>query len=224
MSTRIVTCVVTAATASVIIASVAKQLGAWCGWFRDANRLAVVGGLSLANLLIVCCLSCALAYRLRRDENNTQRDWIVWLLIGGGCFFLFVDSTLGINEWLETTFEQLAGLSSTGWTHRIDDGLIALAGLVGIGAAIYWRDALLRCRKSAQLYCAAILLLCAMMLLDLSTDSLDRVTPEFGSMGFTKLTRGAIELGEDVLMLIGQALLVVATFTAFQAAGRRPNA
>ena len=94
--------------------------------------------------------------------------------------------------------------------------------MIGIGAICYWRTAFSRTRESALLFGTAVVLLSAMMLLDLTTDQLDLLIPDFGQTEFTKLTRGAIELLEDTLMLTGEALLIIGTFIAFQASGRKP--
>ncbi len=155
-----------------------------------------------------------------RSKENAARDWFVWLLISVGFLVLFADSTLGVSEWIETGIERLAGFSNTGWTCNLDDLLVAIGGIIGIGAIVYWRHALARSRHTAALYFAAIALLSAMMLLDLSTDHLASAPPEPGQARLGKLVRGGIELVEDGLMLSGEALLVVGTFIACQSAGQ----
>jgi hypothetical protein len=221
LNAKLVIVVTVTTTVAVIIASVTKQLGSWLGWFRDADRLAIVSGLSQTNLLLVSILSLGIAFRRLRRHDDKARDWFVWLLISVGTLFLFADSALGVNEWIETKFERILGISDTRWTRRIDDGLIAIGGMIGIGAICYWRTAFSETRESALLFGTAVVLLSAMMLLDLTTDQLDLLMPDFGQTEFTKRTRGAIELLEDTLMLIGEALLVIGTFIAFQASGRR---
>ena len=222
LNAKLIIFVTVTTTAAVIIASITKQLGSWLGWFHDADRLAIVSGLSQTNLLLVSILSLGVAFRRLRRQDDKARYWFVWLLISVGMLFLFTDSALGVNEWIETKFERVLGISDTRWTRRIDDGLIAIGGMIGIGAIYFWRAAFSRTRESASLFGMAAVLLSAMMLLDLTNGQLDLLMPDFGQTELTRLTRGAIELLEDTLMLIGEALLIIGTFIAFQASGRRP--
>ena len=212
VNAKTLTVVTVTATAVVIIASATKLLGSSLGWVQDVDRLGIVSGLSLTNLLLISLLSLGVTYRRIRGHTCKIRDWFDWLIIGIGTLYLFADNVLGVNEWIETKVERGLGITDTRWTQHIDDVLIAFGGMIGISVIIYCRRAFSRPGESASLFGTAIVLLSAMMLLDLSTDQLAHVVPEFGHTELTKLARGAIELLEDTLMLVGEAMLVVGTF------------
>lgn len=58
---------------------------------------------------------------------------VVWAIIASGFLFLAADEVLRIHENLDQLIHYVFGLKETNLTDRIDDLIVGMYGLVGIG-------------------------------------------------------------------------------------------
>lgn len=81
-------------------------------------------------------------FRIRRQRLETGAPvgaTLIWLLIGAGFVFLAFDEALAIHEKLDELMHSLGGFEETSATDRIDDVIILVYGLIGLGALVMWR-------------------------------------------------------------------------------------
>ncbi len=98
--------------------------------------------LSAVQLLVVSMLSYKI-YQARgmMGRSSFWRDpSVVWAIIASGFLFLAADEVLRIHENLDKLIHYVFGLKETNLTDRIDDLIVGMYGLVGIGVLIAYRD------------------------------------------------------------------------------------
>jgi hypothetical protein len=169
---------------------------------------------SLAQLISTGLLSCCVAVH-RSFRNEDRRRWPFWLLIGLGFLYLAGESVWRVNERIETRIEKLAHLSDESWSRGIDDMLLMLAGMVGVGVlAYYWRE-LASLRRARSLYAAGFAVLFLMSFWDLTMGQRMTIASALGippaTLGTTPFAYSMLELFEDALMLMGEGLFLMAS-------------
>ncbi|MDP0490809.1 MAG: hypothetical protein Q7Q71_07160 [Verrucomicrobiota bacterium JB023] len=78
----------------------------------------------------------------RRSEEKAlwKSPAFVWVLITSGFLFLAADELLALHEMADGLIHDSLGLTETGLTDRIDDAIIGLFGLIGLGVLVLYRS------------------------------------------------------------------------------------
>ena len=97
----------------------------------------------------------------------------IWFIVFLGFLFLTADEVLKIHENLDKSIHDLFGLEQTGLTDRIDDLLVGLYGVIGLGVLYVFRGELRRYREALPFFVAGFVLLFTMVGFDLLTNQDD---------------------------------------------------
>jgi len=136
-------------------------------------------------------------------EPNT-----VWWLIAIGFVFLAADELLKIHESIDTLIHYVFDLEKTAITDRIDDILVGIYGLVGIGVLIVYRKELKPFGEAILYLVAGFTLMFAMVALDVITNKKDILVLFFQRDTATVL-RSWLSLVEDSLKMLAEAFFLL---------------
>lgn len=145
---------------------------------------------------------CREVFRIRRVR--------LWLLLTIGFAFLAIDEGGKVHENIDRTIHKVFRIEETALSDRLDDLLIGLYGVIGLGVLYAYRDELRHYRSARRYVVAAFVLLFVMVGLDLAInrpDLLTRVTGDEESATAWKLRLGVPEEG---LKLLGEMMFLFA--------------
>lgn len=128
--------------------------------------------LSFLQLLVIAALTLSILYLRKHDLQLKfwQAPAIVWAVIGLGFMALAFDEKFLVHENIDFYIHRILDLSETGWTDKIDDFLIGVYGLVGIGTVYVYRQELKKYRHAMPLLIIGFVLLFTTISLDASTN------------------------------------------------------
>lgn len=135
-----------AGVAALLLLAVGLGLGqSQLDWQFRESGIVTYGSVLLLGL--ISWTSFAIG-KLRRDrDRQLLRDpRAVWIAIGVGFAFLALDDLAQIHENLDKLIHSLAGARTTALTDRLDDLIIAVYGLAGLGVLWLCRSELCRFR------------------------------------------------------------------------------
>ena len=164
-----------------------------------------------------------LSYRILqiRKVERRQSLWrapsTVWGIISLGFLFLAADDFFKIHENIDRLIHTLFNLQETGLTDRIDDGLIGLYALVGIGVLIIYRNELKTYRKALPFFSSGFILLFITIALDLLTNRNDIFPLFFGPTQAAALYVW-LSHAENSLQVFAEAFFIGAFYTIWQTA------
>ena len=137
-----------------------------------------------------------------------------------GFLFLAADDLFLIHEDMDRRIRFAFNLAETGLTDRIDDLLIGLYGVVGIGVLVAYREEWRPYRQARPLLSWGFVLLFLMVALDLLTNRDDIL-----SLVFTAERAAVLRIWlshiEDSLKIFAEALFLVAFYSVWQNVQRR---
>ncbi len=98
--------------------------------------------LSVFQLLMISWLSFKVfkARSVTRKGSFWRDSSVVWWVISLGFLYLAADEHFKFHERIDRQIHNVFNLQETGFTDRIDDLLVGLYGLVGIGVLIIYRN------------------------------------------------------------------------------------
>lgn len=84
-------------------------------------------------------------YKIRRADPSytTSNQTIIWAIISVGFAFLACDDALEIHENIDKLIHRIAGMTETALSDRIDDVLILVYGILGVGALYKFKNEIL---------------------------------------------------------------------------------
>ncbi|MFW2440136.1 MAG: hypothetical protein ACN4GR_12265 [Arenicellales bacterium] len=140
--------------------------------FREGGFITI---LSVIQLLAISFLSFKifLARDVTRVRSLLKKPSILWAIIGLGFLFLAADEYFLIHENIDRLTHHVFNLQETGLTDRIDDILVGLYGLAGIGVLIAYREELKMYRETFKFFIIGFVLLFTMVALDILTNRED---------------------------------------------------
>ena len=98
--------------------------------FGEGGLVTWVSG---TQLLVISWLSYYL-YKIRKKTTTDKtKNFNIWLILSFGFFFLFTDEIFMIHESLDKNFHMFFNIMETPLSDRIDDVIIAIYALIGIG-------------------------------------------------------------------------------------------
>ncbi|WP_319548238.1 hypothetical protein [Desulfogranum marinum] len=106
--------------------------------------------LSVFQLLVIGWLSYNIfrTQRIQRRSSLWRDSSFVWLIIALGFLFLAVDELFLVHENIDYFIHDVFNMEETALTDRIDDFLVGLYGLAGIGVLFVFRDELKAYRET----------------------------------------------------------------------------
>ena len=190
------------------------------GWILQAepDALFAEGGvvtfLSAGHLI----LTGWLLYRVAKVRSAAKASRI-WSLMALGFIYLAFDETLKLHEGIDDAAHYLLGWEPTDLTDRLDDMIVGLYGLLGLGLMAFYRNELKQYKSSLWFLFVGMLFLYLMVALDtlinrdnllilvLETNQISRAIPW-------------LEVCEEASKIISEAFLVIAAYEALRVARR----
>jgi hypothetical protein len=178
--------------------------------FQEGGSITI---LSVLQLLVMSWLSYS-TLRARR-ESPRRPLWreraAIWAIIALGFLFLAADEYFLIHENLDLLIHDAFNASETGLSDRIDDILVALYGLAGIGALILYRDELRLYRAARPFAVGGFCLLVVTVGLDALTNRND-ILPLFLERDLADPLHGWLLVVEDAVKILAEGLLISALY------------
>jgi len=180
---------------------------------NNFNEGGFITQLSVFQLLMISWLS----YKVFKARSVTRKGsfWrdssVVWWVISLGFLYLAADELYEFHERIDRQIHNVFNLQQTGFTDRIDDLLVGLYGLVGIGVLIIYRNEW-KIYKEARLFLiCGFFLFFAMVQLDVLTNRKDILTLFF-DMERAKFLNGLLRIIEDVFKVFSEGFFLLAFY------------
>lgn len=151
---------------------------------------------------------CHQVLKLRSPVGfNLKLPTAIWGLMSFGFYFLGLDELLRIHESLDHNIHDIFGMQETPLTDRIDDLLIALYGIIGIGMLYWFRKEINHFRFILPILSAGFACLFLMVILDAATNRSDLLELVFEKQ-LAKQLKDDIGVLEDSFKLIAGAFFL----------------
>ena len=179
--------------------------------------------LSGAQLLAISVI-CFLVFRIRNvgveKKFSLKNPAIVWGLMAAGFFFLMADEMFKIHESIDEMIHSAFSLKETGVTDRIDDVLILLYALIGIGVIWAYRREFLIMKAGLPFLFTGFVFLFLTIGFDLLTNRDDVLRALLGDADAGVLETWLVigEFAEEGTKILSEGFFVVAFYAALQAA------
>ncbi len=185
-------------------------------------------GISCFQLLLTAFFAARIFSVRRAAFTNAGRNWlsgpVLWLLISAGFVFLAADDAFKIHERLDGIIHSLFHLKQTALTDRLDDAIIALYGLIGIGVLWAFRHELRPMRVMLPPLIAGFAFLAANVFFDTLSDKEDILLRLVGDLRLAKRLQGWSDVGDGACTLMAEGLFAAAFYLGWKAVRREPAA
>lgn len=172
---------------------------------------------SALQLLTVGWLAFSI-FKARRDPVGSslwRSNAFLWALIACGFVFLAIDELLKLHERTDKAIHFLFNLRETALTDRIDDAIIGLYGLIGLGVLWYYRAEFKLFRPAIPYFVGGFILLFAMVAVDLFANAKD-IIPALVEKQQVKIVMSWLTALEESLKILGEAVFVLAFYRVFR--------
>ena len=177
------------------------------------TEASVITWLSFFQLLTIAYFSWK-TYKLRKEKSA-----ILWGLIAIGFLFLSIDEVARLHENMDRFIhKRIFHMKETALSDRIDDLIIGVYALFGIGTMWFFRDELKKYYKVIPYFAISFIFIFSMVIVELITNRFD-VLPYFISSH--SLAKSLYKLGkivEESLKLFAEGILVGAFYYCLQLA------
>jgi hypothetical protein len=164
-------------------------------------------------------------WRIRRRDTapSTKRSSVIWALLTIGFFFLALDELLELHESLDHVLHAVFNIEETGTTDRLDDLLVGLYGLAGLGVLYAFRAELRKYRTSLPYLIAGFVLLTVMVALDVLTNRPDILSELFDLPDSVRTVYVVFCVAEEAFKLLAEGSFVASAHAALQVARTAPG-
>gem|GEM_PF-2196821 len=177
-------------------------------------------GISCAQLLAVAWFAWCI-YRCRRAATGGLglfSPHLVWLLVASGFVFLTLDEGFELHEKLDRLIHAwVIHAKANPWTDRIDDALIAIYGLVGMGVMWKFRKEVLLLRRSLLL---PLILGFVSLFVSVGCDALSNGDELLhwmtGDLALAKVLNGWLSVGDGAFTLLAEGLFINAFYNGWK--------
>lgn len=119
--------------------------------------------------LIVTAMLAALVFGARHPAQQSFR-WressAIWMIMTVGFCFLAIDELLSVHEFIDISLHRTLGWQETPLSDRLDDLLLGLYALIGLGVLYVYREELHRYRQTRPFFAWGFALFFLSMALD----------------------------------------------------------
>jgi len=146
---------------------------------------------------------------------------IVWLLMASGFVFLMFDEAFELHEKLDHVIHKMMHMRTNDWSDRIDDALIGVYGLIGLGVMWLNRRELLLFRKVmmwplvAGFICLFLCVVC-----DSMSNGNNFLVWLTGDLPTAQKLNAWLSVGDGAFTQLGEGFFVVGYFAAWREALR----
>jgi hypothetical protein len=212
MTTKKVFILVLILTSLVVVVAftIHKQTGV--NHFKEDGFVTIFSGLQLLHISIFVF------------QINKHSEWksssAIWLIIAHGFLFLAADEIYLIHENIDIEIHRLFSIQETGLTDRIDDLLVGLYGLIGIGVLYAYRNELKMYREAFPFFIFGFVLVFIMVVLDIVTNRKDILQLIF-EYPFVNTIHTFLSNAEDSLKIFAESFFFSGFYMILQMAKSR---
>ncbi len=164
---------------------------------------------SFAQLLGVSVIS----YKI---SKNRGKEGLLWLIVAVGFLFLSIDEVARIHENMDSIIhKKIFHIKETALTDRLDDLIIGIYALVGMGVLYRFRSELKNYLKSIPLFAVGFILIFLMVITELIANRYDLLPSLISNQDMAKNIYELFKIGEEALKLYAEAVLVTAFYICF---------
>lgn len=179
---------------------------------------------SVIQLLVISWLAFKIfqARRVGRVRPFLSGSSAVWIIISVGFLFLAADDFFKIHEKIDHQIHRIFNITETPLTDSIDDVLIGLYGLIGIGVLIAYRNELKAYREARPFFTCGFIFMFFMVMLDILTNRRSTLQIFFdGDLSpFLHLWLSHLE---DSLKIFAEAFFILAFYSIYRIVSQTTN-
>jgi hypothetical protein len=135
---------------------------------------------------------------------------------------LAADEIFKIHENIDFLIHRVFGIQETGLTDRIDDFLVGLYGLLGIGVLFAYRNQLKTYREAFPFFIFGFVLLFSMVAFDVVTNRND-ILPLIFDHHLAATLYTYLSLAEDSLKIFAESFFILGFYVILQTTKSREN-
>jgi len=207
MTTRLVFFLVLILNSLAVIAAITIYSYTGVNHFKEGGFITV---LSFLQLLVIC----RIVFQIKR-HSLWKNPSAVWTIIALGFLFLAADELFKIHENIDFLIHYVFNMQETGLTDRIDDILIGLYGLTGIGVLFAYRNELKTYREALPFFICGFVLLFTMVALDVLTNRND-ILPLIFDRHQAATLHAFLSLTEDSLKIFAESFFILVFYVILQ--------
>jgi hypothetical protein len=167
--------------------------------------------LSVLQLLAISRISFKI-YNVRRKnilKSTNYSSYRVWAIISLAFLFLATDELIKVHENIDDFIHEIFNLQETSLSDRIDDILIGLYGVTGIGVIIAYKDEFKGYQGFIPFLFVGFILLFLMVIIDVITNRND-ILPLIFNDGTSEILYVWLSFSEDPLKLFSEVFFLTA--------------
>jgi hypothetical protein len=150
-----------------------------------------------------------------RGRSLWQGAAKVWIIIALGFLFLTADERFRIHENIDFGIHDIFNLPETPLNDRLDDALVGLYGLAGIGLLFMYRKEFSICRASFPYFIGGFILLFTMVAFDMLTNRND-LLPLLFDHHRADVLEAWLSQAEDAAKVFAEAFFIGAFYAIWQ--------
>jgi hypothetical protein len=190
--------------------------------FREGSVITIASVVQLATITRI-----SMKIMQARGGGRRRPVWreprAVWWATSLGFAFLAADDLFKIHENIDSLIHYAFDLEKNGVSDRIDDALVGIYGLVGIGLLIVYRVELKNYGEAIPYLVVGFALLFIMVALDIITNRRD-ILMAFFAHERALLLHIWLSLAEDTMKLFAEGFFLLGFYAALQKARRIADA
>jgi len=171
---------------------------------------------SIIQLLAIFFLAYKI-FTIRGFERNLsimKHSSIVWLIISTGFLYLAADEYFMIHENLDFFIHRIFNIRETGLTDRIDDAIVGIYGLIGVGVLFHFRSELRPYKEAHSFFIYGFSLLLFTVILDGLTNREDMLQLFF-DQSYVSMLKPWLSHLEESLKIFAEAFFILAFYSIY---------
>lgn len=212
MTTKMVFLLVLTLTSLVVVVALTIHNKTGVNHFKEDGFVTIFSCLLLLHISIF-------VFQINR-HSLWKSSSAIWLIIAHGFLFLAADEKYMIHENIDFEIHRLFSIQETGLTDRIDDLLVGLYGLIGIGVLFAYRNELKTYREAFPFFIFGFVLLFIMFVFDTVTNRKDILQLIFDNP-LVDTIHTFLSLAEDSIKIFAESFLFSGFYMMLQTAKSR---
>lgn len=197
---------------NLIVSIIAFILGK--GFPKDA----LITVFSFFQLLFISFISWKI-YKARNNGSNHitfNASYLIWAIIALGFFYLAIDEVVELHEELDKFIHKIFHINQTGITDRIDDLIIGIYALIGVGIMIYYKNELIKYREIFPLLFTGMVFVVLSIVFDALTNRKDILQIIFEGKMFVEDLHQQLKIVEDSIEIFAEGIILCSFYWCLQ--------
>ena len=153
---------------------------------------------------------------------NLSQSYFIWAIISVGFIFLSIDEIALIHENLDKLIHFVLSMEETGITDRIDDVIVGLYGIAGIGVLYYYRKEFGYYPYFKILISIGFIFMFSKVFIDFLHNRND-ILPHILNESTLKLIKPWLEVTEGSCKILGEAFFMAAFYYCYRVSKNKFN-